>query len=52
VVPGLPTTYLVDPEGRVAGRQVGPVTLERLERFIERLKQARVSAETENVSNN
>jgi peroxiredoxin len=43
VVPGLPTTYLVDPEGRVAARQVGPLTLERLEKFIEKLESARGS---------
>jgi len=47
-VPGLPTSYVIDPEGRVAGRQVGQVTLQRLERFIERLKLARMSAVTEN----
>jgi peroxiredoxin len=33
-VPGLPTTYLVSPEGEPVARQVGPVTAIRLERFI------------------
>jgi thiol-disulfide isomerase/thioredoxin len=34
-VPGLPTTYLINPLGQPVARQVGPVTMERLERFIE-----------------
>jgi peroxiredoxin len=34
-IPGLPTTYLVNPQGVPVARQVGPVTAERLERFIE-----------------
>ena len=42
-IPGLPTSYLIDPEGRVAGRQVGPLTLQRLERMIEKLKLARAA---------
>ncbi|MCU7844004.1 MAG: TlpA family protein disulfide reductase [Candidatus Thiodiazotropha sp. (ex Monitilora ramsayi)] len=33
-VPGLPTSYLIDPKGELAARQVGPVTLEDLEAFI------------------
>ena len=40
-VPGLPTTYLIDPQGRVAGRKLGPLTLRRLEQLIEELKLAR-----------
>ena len=40
-VPGLPTTYLIDPQGRVAGRKVGPLTLRRLEQLIEELTLAR-----------
>ena len=43
-IPGLPTSYLIDPEGRVAGRQVGPLTLQRLERMIEKLELARAPA--------
>lgn len=34
-VPGLPTSYLIDPKGELAARQVGPVTLKDLEFFIE-----------------
>ncbi len=30
-VPGLPTTYLIDPEGRVVARRVGGVTAEAIE---------------------
>lgn len=36
VVPGLPTTFLVTPEGEVVARQVGPVTREMIEQFIEK----------------
>jgi thiol-disulfide isomerase/thioredoxin len=35
-IPGLPTTFLVSPGGEVVARQVGPVTREMLERFIEK----------------
>lgn len=35
-VPGLPTTFLVSPEGNIEARQVGGVTREMIERFIER----------------
>ncbi|WP_024891259.1 TlpA family protein disulfide reductase [Luteimonas huabeiensis] len=31
---GLPLTYLIDPQGRVAQRYLGPVTAERIERDI------------------
>ncbi|MES9992133.1 MAG: TlpA disulfide reductase family protein [Candidatus Thiodiazotropha sp.] len=34
-VPGLPTSFLVSPEGKLVARQVGPVTLEDLEGFID-----------------
>ncbi|MET0047227.1 MAG: TlpA disulfide reductase family protein [Sedimenticola sp.] len=33
-VPGLPTSYLVSPEGHVVARQVGTVSKDMLERFI------------------
>lgn len=33
-VPGLPTTFLVSPEGKVEARQVGSVTAEMIENFI------------------
>ncbi|MEJ2619476.1 MAG: TlpA disulfide reductase family protein [Candidatus Thiodiazotropha sp.] len=33
-VPGLPTSFLVNPNGELVARQVGPVTLQDLETFI------------------
>ncbi|MCP3689071.1 MAG: TlpA family protein disulfide reductase, partial [Gammaproteobacteria bacterium] len=33
-VPGLPTTFLVSPEGNVEARQVGSITSEMIEDFI------------------
>jgi hypothetical protein len=33
-VPGLPTTYLINPNGEVVGRQVGMVDAQSLEDFI------------------
>jgi thiol-disulfide isomerase/thioredoxin len=35
-VPGLPTSFLVNPAGEVVARQVGPVTAEAIERYIDR----------------
>ncbi|HIP53542.1 MAG TPA: TlpA family protein disulfide reductase [Chromatiales bacterium] len=35
-VPGLPTTYIVSPEGEVVARHVGPLTADALEKYIER----------------
>ena len=35
-VPGLPTTFLIDPQGEVVARQVGTVTAEMIEDFIAR----------------
>jgi len=34
LIPGLPTTFLIDPEGTVVARQVGPVTRAMIEQFI------------------
>ncbi len=34
-IPGLPTTFLVTPAGEVVARQVGPVTGDMIEQFIE-----------------
>jgi len=34
-IPGLPTTYLVSPEGEVVARQVGPVTAKLINDFIQ-----------------
>ncbi|MET0066438.1 MAG: TlpA disulfide reductase family protein [Candidatus Thiodiazotropha sp.] len=33
-IPGLPTSFLVNPEGEPVARQVGPVTVDDLEAFI------------------
>lgn len=35
LIPGLPTTFLVTPQGDVVARQVGPVTREMIEQFIQ-----------------
>jgi len=35
LIPGLPTTFLVSPQGKVVARQVGPVTREMIEQFIQ-----------------
>ncbi len=40
-VPGLPTTYVIDPDGNKVARQVGPITGEQLEAFIEAKKKER-----------
>ena len=34
-IPGLPTTYVVSPEGRIMARQVGPLTAQMLDEFID-----------------
>lgn len=34
-IPGLPTSYLIAPDGRVVARQVGPVTADAIRAFIE-----------------
>ena len=38
LIPGLPTTFMVSPKGEVVARQVGPVTREMIEQFIENWK--------------
>ncbi len=44
-IPGLPTTYVVSPDGEVVARNVGPLTSKSLEDFIQRMaRTARVSA--------
>lgn len=40
-VPGLPTTYIIDPDGNRVARQVGPLTSEQLEAYIEAKKKER-----------
>jgi len=34
LVPGLPTTFLVTPQGEVVARQIGPVTQQMIEQFM------------------
>jgi len=38
LIPGLPTTFLVTPQGKVVARQVGPVTQQMIEQFIEKFQ--------------
>ncbi len=38
-IPGLPTTYIVDPKGQTVARQVGPITAKQLEDYINKKKQ-------------
>jgi len=35
-IPGLPTTFLISPQGNIEARKVGGVTREMIERFIEK----------------
>lgn len=37
-IPGLPTTFVIDPEGHAVARQVGPITGEQLQAYIEARK--------------
>ena len=37
-IPGLPTTFLVAPDGTIAGRKVGPVTTRLIENYINTIK--------------
>lgn len=41
LIPGLPTTFLVSPDGKVVARQVGPVTHDMIEQFIENYQSTR-----------
>ena len=36
LIPGLPTTFLVTPDGEVVARQIGPITRDMIELFIEK----------------
>lgn len=38
-VPGLPTSFLVSPEGELVARQVGPLTMEDIESFIDTMRE-------------
>ena len=40
-VPGLPTSFLVSPEGEIVARQVGPVDRASIEAFIEKQERER-----------
>lgn len=42
-VPGLPTTYLIAPDGTVAAQQVGTLTAADIEKFIKNYPQRRIS---------
>lgn len=37
-IPGLPTTFIIAPDGTPVARQVGPITGEQLEAYIEKKK--------------
>ena len=37
-IPGLPTTYIIAPDGSPVARQVGPITGEQLDEYIARKK--------------
>ncbi len=41
MIPGLPTTYIITPDGKVATRQVGPVNREMLEAYIHKHDEGR-----------
>jgi thiol-disulfide isomerase/thioredoxin len=45
LIPGLPTTFLVNPEGEVVARQVGPVTQVMIEQFIENWQPQQANAQ-------
>ncbi len=40
-IPGLPTTFLLDPNGKTAAVQVGQVTQEMIEAFMAEYKNSR-----------
>jgi thiol-disulfide isomerase/thioredoxin len=43
-IPGLPTTYIIDPDGNRVARQVGPVTGKQLDEYIARKTRERKAA--------
>jgi thiol-disulfide isomerase/thioredoxin len=45
LIPGLPTTFMVTPQGKVVARQVGTVTQDMLEQFIQNWAPAEIAAE-------
>lgn len=44
-IPGLPTTFLVTPEGEVVARQVGPVTRDMIEQFIQNWQPKQITSQ-------
>lgn len=45
LIPGLPTTFLVNPEGEVVARQVGPVTRDMIEKFMENWQPKQITSQ-------
>jgi thiol-disulfide isomerase/thioredoxin len=48
---GLPTTYIISPQGERVARQEGPITAEAIEAFLERKRQMRGSQATPGPAN-
>jgi len=48
---GLPTTYIISPQGERVARQEGPITAEAIEAFLERKQQMRGSQATPGPAN-
>jgi thiol-disulfide isomerase/thioredoxin len=48
---GLPTTYIISPQGERVARQEGPITAEAIEAFLERKQQMRGSQATSGPAN-
>ncbi|MDH5191134.1 MAG: TlpA family protein disulfide reductase [Gammaproteobacteria bacterium] len=49
-IPGLPTTYLISPEGKLIARNVGPLTGDMIEAFIEKKNTASKKKAVQQVS--
>lgn len=45
LIPGLPTTFLVTPEGEVVARQVGPVTRDMIEQFMQNWQPKQITSQ-------
>jgi thiol-disulfide isomerase/thioredoxin len=45
LIPGLPTTFLVTPEGEVVARQVGPVTRDMIEQFMKNWQPKQITSQ-------
>jgi thiol-disulfide isomerase/thioredoxin len=46
-VGGLPTTYIISPEGEVVARQIGPITAKAIEDYLAQKIQARADAQVD-----